>query len=644
MIRILCEGVVRSFRSLPVTIGRDEDNDLPVNDTKLSRRHCRVVRSPDGIVLEDLESSNGTFVNGVRIRRQVLSAGDSILIGITSLTIEWDPAAAPPPKARRPTAHDVEVLRTENLRLKWLVQLARSLATAGGETAVLRRIIDSAIELTGAERGFLFVVTLRGLEFHAARDAAGVDLESPQDRISHSIASEAIETGKPVVTEDAGGDARFAGGSSVAFLHLRSVLCVPLKVKDGPIGALYLEHATVTGKFRPRDIPHVTAFADFAALTLSNARSVAALERRGEQLRSSRERVRQLNTRLREVLRRESRERAGGRSGSDPLGPDLGLRREFGAIVGQSPGMRRVLGELDRVIDSSIPVLIQGESGTGKELVARALHDHGPSARGPFVSINCAAIPADLIEVELFGREAGAYTGADGPAPGLVERANGGSLFLDEVADMPQETQGKLLRALEEGEVRRVGGTQPRKVTFRLVAATNRNLRELVSAGGFREDLYYRLAGITLTLPPLRERVEDIPILLDHFVDACCAEQGVDRPEVDPEVMDRMQAYPWPGNVRELRNEVQRLFVLQRGRIGPDLLSPPVYSGDPEAAPPEELPAGGLRELVDRLERRIILDTMRRVEGNKTRAAQLLGLSRLGLRKKLERLGLTALD
>jgi transcriptional regulator with PAS, ATPase and Fis domain len=320
---------------------------------------------------------------------------------------------------------------------------------------------------------------------------------------------------------------------------------------------------------------------------------------------------------------------------------ELGLRYDYNAIVGESSAMRKVLALMDRIVESDLSVLITGESGTGKELIAGALHHNGPRRKARFVTVHCSAIPADLIEVELFGREAGAYTGAGEGGPGLFEVADGGTLFLDEVEDMALETQGKLLRILENGEVRRVGGTKVRTVSVRTLAASKHELADLVKAGSFREDLYYRLNGVTCPLPPLRERVEDIPALVDQFLDSFCAEAEVERPNIEPEVIDRLQHYPWPGNVRELRNEVQRLLALQRTGITPDLLSLPVYSGDPEAVPPTNLPAGGLKELVENLERRVLLDTMRRVNGNKTRAASLLGLSRLGLRKKLERYGLS---
>ncbi len=638
MIRIVCDGVEHKFKNLPVTIGRDEDNDLPLDDAKLSRHHCRISTADDQIVVEDLDSSNGTYVNGARTQRHVLGAGDVIFIGVSNLAVEWDPEASPP--ARRRPGRDPEVLTRENLRLRRLLHLTHAVASEQNEERLLPRILDAAVEITDADVGFLFLVTLHGLDFRSARDKRGNNIESPEDRISRSIAREAVESGRPVVTEDASGDARFAGGRSVTQMRLGSVLCVPLKVPDGPLGAIYLENSGVTDHFRVQDIPYVTAFGEFAALTLATARHLAAISKREEQLKQSRERIGRLNARLKTLLRRQSRELAGVRADLDESRQELGLRYDFHAIVGESPAMRRVLALVDRVIESELAIFVSGESGTGKELIARAVHYNGSRCEQRFVTVNCAAIPPDLIEAELFGREAGAYTGADETVPGLFERAHLGTLFLDEIGDMPLETQGKLLRVLENGELRRLGGTETIQVDVRTVAASNRDLKELARAGGFREDLYYRLAGVTCLLPPLRDRSEDIPALYDHFLDLFCAEQDLDRPDTSPEVIDRMQAYPWPGNVRELRNEIQRLLAFQRGKISPDLLSLPVYSGDPEAAPPVHLPDGGIKELVENLEKRVLLDTMRRVDGNKTRGAALLGLSRLGLRKKLERYGL----
>jgi len=630
LIRILCNGVEHKFQALPITIGRDQDNDLHVDDVNLSRQHCRILRTKEGIVVEDLGSSNGTYVNGARTQRQVLSVGDTILIGVTPVVVEWDAATAPPQPKRKPDAVEAQALAEENRGLRRLIAVTRMIASEESEERLLRRIVDSSVELTGATSGYLFLVTLHGLDFRVARNARGQDLEHPQDKISRSIAREAIESGRPVVTEDAGGDTRFASGQSVALLGLHSVLCVPLKVPDGPLGALYLEHGKITAQFRAVDIPLVSAFADFAAIALAAARNLAALKAREEQLRQSRARIGRLNARLKQLLRRQVQELEGMRADLALSRHELGMRYDYSAIVAESPSMRKVLALLDRVVESDTSVLIIGESGTGKELIARALHHNGPRRQGRFVAVACASIPEAHFESELFG----GGEGGDAGSPGLIAQAEGGTLFLDDVETIPVPIQKRLVEALSAP---REGGS------IRTVAASEHSIEDLVKAGSFLPELHERLAGVTCRLPSLRERVEDIPSLFDHFLDSFCAEQEVERPTVHPQVIDRLQAYPWPGNVRELRHEVQRLLTLQRGSVTPDLLSHAVFTGDPDAALPTTLPKGGLKELVENLERRLLIDTLRRVSGNKTRAASMLGLSRLGLRKKLDRYGLSGL-
>jgi serine/threonine-protein kinase PknK len=627
LIRILCNGAEHKFQALPITIGRDQDNDLHIEDVNLSRQHCRILRTKEGIVVEDLNSSNGTYVNGARAQRQVLSVGDTILIGVTTISVEWDAATAPPQAAkRRPDAAEAQALADENRGLRRLIAVTRMIASEESEERLLRRIVDSSIELTGATSGYLFLMTLHGLDFRVARSARGQDLEHPQDKISRSIAREAIESGRPVVTEDAGGDTRFASGQSVALLGLHSVLCVPLKVPDGPLGALYLEHGKVTSQFKAVDIPLVSAFADFAAIALATARNLAALKAREEQLRQSRARIGRLNARLKQLLRRQVEELEGMRADLALSRHELGMRYDYSAIVAESPAMRSVLSLLDRVVESDVPVMILGESGTGKELIARALHHNGPRRQARFVAVPCASIPEGLFDKELFGGGPG-----DQAPKGLFSQAEGGTLFLDDVNLLPVATQKRLLEMLAAGG------------SVRTVAASEKPLDDAVKAGTFLPELLTRLAGVTCRLPSLRERVEDIPALFDHFLDSFCAEQEIERPTVQPQVIDRLQAYPWPGNVRELRLEVQRVLTLQRGAITPEMLSHGVFSGDPEAALPTTLPKGGMKELVENLERRLLVDTLRRVNGNKTKAATLLGLSRLGLRKKLDRYGLTGL-
>ncbi len=300
--------------------------------------------------------------------------------------------------------------------------------------------------------------------------------------------------------------------------------------------------------------------------------------------------------------------------------------------------MREVLRLLDKIVQTEEPVLIMGESGTGKELIARAIHRNGPRAKRPFLSENCAALPDTLLESELFGHVRGAFTGADRDKKGLFELAHKGTLFLDEVGDMSPEMQKRLLRALQEGEIRPVGGKAIRKVDVRIISASNKDLERLVRGGEFREDLYYRLRVLTVKLPPLRDRKDDIRRLVDHFMRL---HRPKDRPSgnLGVGVMETLEAYDWPGNIRELENEVKRMLSLGDEVITGDVLSEQVRRGSGYVEEPSEdgEPVQNLMELVERVERREIRKALHTSKGNKTRAAELLGITRFTLQRKLEK-------
>jgi len=294
---------------------------------------------------------------------------------------------------------------------------------------------------------------------------------------------------------------------------------------------------------------------------------------------------------------------------------------------------------MERVMESDVPVLIQGEIGTGKELVARALHFGGPRASRPFVVENCGALPDTLLESELFGHVKGAFTGATRNKAGRFEEADGGTLFLDEVGEMSQAMQQRLLRVLQEGEVRRLGSDELVKVDVRLVAATNQDLRVAVEEGRFREDLYYRLKVVLLELPPLRRREGDVRLLAEHFLSLEAAEQGRPRRELAAESLAALEACAWPGNVRQLRNEMRRVTLLSEGPIAAEDLSPEVLqgaAGEP-ATDDASLP---LPERVLALESRAILDALARFQGNRSKAATSLGITRFALLRKIEKYGL----
>ncbi len=307
-----------------------------------------------------------------------------------------------------------------------------------------------------------------------------------------------------------------------------------------------------------------------------------------------------------------------------------------GAVVGGSPAFRRMMTLVEQVADSSATVLIQGESGTGKELVARAIHERSPRRSGPFIAVNCAALPETLLESELFGYEKGAFTGAAGRKEGRFELADGGTLFLDEVADLSPVTQPKILRVLQEGEFERLGGTRTISVNVRIVTATNQDLAQMVKDKRFREDLYYRLNVITITVPPLRDRREDIEVLAQHFLRVYAAKNNRKLDGLTAEALRRLEAYAWPGNVRELENVVERGVVLARGALVDVADLPPEIAG---ATP---LPEGVLTVRIGtplaEVEQRLLDETLRVTKGNKTLTAKLLGIDPRTVSRKLERL------
>ena len=296
---------------------------------------------------------------------------------------------------------------------------------------------------------------------------------------------------------------------------------------------------------------------------------------------------------------------------------------------------------LDRVTDTGLPVVIEGESGTGKELVARAIHFNGPRKDRAFVSENCAAIPETLLESTLFGHVRGSFTGAERETRGLFSIADRGTLFLDEVAEMSPAMQGKLLRVLQEGEFHRVGGERSEKVDVRILVATNKNLIQLVEEGKFRKDLFYRLSVVRLHLPPLRERREDIPLLVRHFLEKAARPTSAAAKNVEPAAMAKLCGYAWPGNVRELENEIARAGAFAGAAVSIADLSSHIQAGqDPSEAAGSEPDSLRLRQRVERVERLLIREAMNRVQGNQTKASLLLGLSRFGLQKKLRRYNL----
>ena len=494
---------------------------------------------------------------------------------------------------------------------------------------LLDEIMDTVVELTEAERGFLLLKGADGsLSPRSARNIDRRSLAGDELALSRSVATRVVETGAPVLTIDAVADGRFGGAASVHALRLRSVLAVPLRVKGEVVGAVYVDDRLRPGAFDEGALALVQHVADQAAIAIDNARLLSENRRRQRKIESLNRELAAEVDRQRVELRDLRRELDGRRS-------ELFTKYSYDAIVARSASMRSVFRILDRVTDSEVPVVIQGESGTGKELVARAIHYNGPRREGPFVTENCGAIPETLLESILFGHVRGAFTGADRSRPGLFEVASGGTLLLDEVSETSPAMQAKLLRVLQEGELRPVGGDRTVAVDVRVIASSNRDLGALVREGGFREDLYYRLNVITVRLPSLSERPEDIPLLVEHML----GKHGGGRSlTVDRAALRRLTTARWPGNVRQLENEIMRAAVLADDVIREEHLSPEVrLAAAASARPDDEL---DLRGRVEQLERSLIERALARHQGNQSRAAKTLGLSRFGLQKKMKRLGL----
>jgi transcriptional regulator with GAF, ATPase, and Fis domain len=518
-------------------------------------------------------------------------------------------------------------------RLRRLLRINKRLNSELRLPRLLEMVLDTVIELTDAERGFILLEDESGeLNVKVARNIDQRTLETEELALSKSIARQAAAGGQPVVTIDAAGDDRFREALSVSDLHLRSVLAVPLCIKGRVAGTIYVDHRLRKGAFDQEDVRLVLDFAEQAAIALENARLLGELRRRERQVEA-------LNRRLEAELAAGREEISGIKVELRENREALAVRYDYRNIIGRTPRMLDLFRLIDRITDTTLPVVIQGESGTGKELVARALHSNGPRRAQPFVGENCAAIPETLLESTLFGYTRGAFTGADHDTRGLFEIADGGTLFLDEVGEMSPGMQGKLLRVLQEGEIRRVGAERTRKVDVRIVAATNRDLARMVEEGKFRRDLFFRLNVAGISLPPLRERRDDIPLMVEHFLAKLAARDGRPAPKpIDPAAMARLVAYRWPGNVRELENEVTRADALSGSRITTADLAPRIgASDDPGVVATEDHDNLILKPRVERLERSLVREALGRSGNNQTKAAELLGLSRFGLQKKLKR-------
>ena len=581
-------------------------------EAQLLSRHAFVqLRRAAGILRE-----TSLDIDNARVRRTFLSRLD-----IRQVTDHYRRLRSD--FGRRSRYDTAALRRSESLSRRMLASLGeigRQISYIRDMDDLLDRILDLAIENVGAERGIVLLAQSgdRSMQVANARGLGGTDL-ADQATFSRSVVAKAA-AGHTVHITDIGQDPALSSIQSVIVHQIKSVLCVPMRSHGEVLGVIYLDTQRRTQIFTDKERTFVESFASQAAIAIENARIFGRMREENAQ------------------LRRE----AGGR---------------FPELVGRSAPMRQLQKLIASVVDANCTVLITGESGTGKGVIARAIHTHGPRRDGPFLTVDCGALPENLLEGELFGYKRGAFTGAERDRVGLLEEANGGTLFLDEIANTSIGLQARLLRVLQEREIRRLGENQPRRVNVRVIAATNADLPSLISQGRFRQDLYYRLNVISVAAPPLRDRREDIPLLVASFLERF-ARDGKPSRLLGPGVVEALQRHSWPGNVRELENLVERIVILSPREVItladlPEGLRPvrtseaPEHSSDGASAhasdPPQQLAAvdgrGGRRShgIAHKTGEQIMIeDALRRFQGDKTKAARFIGWNRQKLYRRIK--------
>lgn len=622
------QGSVHLLETDEVTTGRDVSNSLVIADVSVSRKHSVLTRESDCYRIADLDSLNGTFVNGVPVKRRLLQHGDEIEIGTSKfffLLKDTEEGEVPGPanlgagevrlgSTVRLKPEEALYLQPDRLAaalpstpgerialdLQVLLKASRSIASAGTLGELGQKLIELAFEALPAERGALLLPGEDAEDFVAVACRDRISGRPDSIQVSRTILTQVCREKEAILSNDVLESEAFREAGSLVGSRVHALAAVPVAALEKLFGVLYLDSRDPKARFREEDLQLLMGLANMAAAAFENIRHIEWLER---------ERAR--------------------------LEADVHLASD---MVGEGPAMRHVYQFIGRVAPTDATVLILGESGTGKELAAHAIHRHSPRAARPFVAIHCAALTETLLESELFGHERGSFTGAIAQKKGKLEVADGGTVFLDEVAELPPAAQVKLLRVLQEREFERVGGTRPIHIDIRLITATNKNLEEETAAGRFREDLFYRLNVVTLTMPALRERTEDIPLLASYFAAQFGKNLKARISGISPEARALLLRYDWPGNVRELANAIERAVVLGTGDVvAPEDLPEALL----ETGSAAELQLATYHDAVNSAKKDVILKALQEAKGSYVEAAKRLGvhpyyLSRLVRNLKLK--------
>ncbi len=575
------------------TIGRSLGNDIQLADASVLSHHAQIVFSGRDFEIEAVEKTAPILVNGKRKRRSRLTNGDRIAIGEAQLSFSMFSEAVHFSEEEGNQAEGNEIAG-----FRKLYDFSQRLMSSQGVDELLETLLDTVLELTGAVRGMVLLLDPQPqgdarITVRASRNVNSEVLPQDSSGISDSIVRRVVETQRPVIVSDALSDTTFSQSESVIALKLSSVMCAPLLNRGEVIGALYVANDEIKSLFERKQLDLLTVFAGQASLLLTNAMLVNALRADKKKLEEELE------------------------------------DKKFGEIIGSCASMQEVFRKLQKVAQTDISVLITGETGTGKELIAREIHRRSDRADGPFVTVNCGAIPENLMESEMFGHVKGAFTGAVASRGGKFQQADGGTLFLDEVGELTPQLQVKLLRALQERLVTRVGDSRSEKVDIRVLSATNRSLEDMITENTFREDLYYRLNVVNLWLPPLRDRGDDVFIIAKALLSKYAEELGSPVKGFSPAALGAMRKYPWPGNIRQLENRLKKALVL----CDRNLLSPE----DLDLGQDKMEPILPLERAKEDFQRRYVLMALERNAGNRTQTARDLGVDPRTIFRYLER-------
>jgi two-component system, NtrC family, response regulator HydG len=604
------KGAIFAINEDTLVIGRETNADLCIADASVSRRHSRIEKRETGFVITDLESLNGTFVNDVPVKSRLLEHGDRVRIGDSQFLFLIHEGEASS-KSSDVKLDEEQVISGSTVQIRFddalylmardlsaLIKVSTTINSIRGLDDLLERLLELLFEVVPAQHGAILLTNEGSFETSLI---FGLDRARGKDEavnVSRTIIKQVLRDGVALLANDGAADSTLATESLISS-RAHSVMCVPLIIFDRKLGALYLDSTQPRDQFNRDHLQLVAAIAGIAAVAIENARQFEWLATENERLLA-----------------------------------DVNIEHN---MVGDGAAMQRVYHFISKVAPTNATVLIGGESGTGKELAARAMHRNSKRAQKPFMAVNCAALNESLLESELFGHERGSFTGAFAQKKGRLEVADGGTVFLDEVGELTPALQVKLLRVLQERQFERVGGTVTINVDLRLIAATNKNLEEAIEAGQFRQDLYYRLNVVSLEMPALRERREDIMLLANYFADKYSARCNRKLKGFSTEARNCLTAYDWPGNVRELENTIERAVVLgTTERILPEDL--------PEALVETKVTADGsvttYHQAVVQNKRQIILRAIEQANNNQDEAARLLGIHPNYLQRLIRNLNL----